>query len=216
MIFRCFIPLPCPNCPNVVFCSEKCLERSTKSYHAYECHILPLIWKSGCSIICHIALRMITERNLEYFHKIREELETKPSGIYRNDDYKNVYHLVGHESRRTKQDFLHRTQMAAFLVKLLEITGYFDGKPKSSTLDDIKSMAIAEKYKENMEFIGGLLLKNLQILQFNAHEVFELQCPKPAVGKNVIKHEGKSMFLAGAVFPTLALFNHSCDPGVVR
>lgn len=216
IFFRCVIPLPCPKCPNVVFCSDKCSEVAQKSYHAYECHILPLLWMSGCSITCHIALRMITQHAKDYF--INLSLDETPTGPYKTEDYRNIYNLVAHEDKRSKQDFIHRTEMTAFLVKLLEISGYFDGKPRSNSVerDEIKSMAVNEKYKEDVALIGGLMLKNLQILQFNAHEVFELQCPKPKVSKNVIKHDGKSVFLAGAVFPTLALFNHACDPSVVR
>ncbi|CAB3257269.1 unnamed protein product [Arctia plantaginis] len=215
---KCPIPISCPKCPNVVFCSDKCSNYAQKSYHGYECHILPLIWKSGCSITCHIALRMITQNTKEYFTRISQELDNKLSGPYKTGDYKNIYHLVSHEEKRTKQDFLHRTQMTVFLVKLLELCGYFEGQPRKESVDivELKSMAVNEKYKEDVELFGGLILKNLQILKFNAHEVFELQCPKPKVGKNIIKHDGKSVFLAGAVFPTLALFNHSCDPGVVR
>lgn len=161
---------------------------------------------------------MITQRKKEYFTNVSQELDTKPSGPYKTDDYRNIYNLVAHEDKRSKLDFLHRTQMTAFFVKLLEISGYFAGKPRPTPVevDELKTMAVDQKYKEDVALIGGLILKNLQILKFNAHEVFELQCPKPKVGKNVIKHEGKSVFLAGAVFPTLALFNHSCDPGVVR
>ncbi|XP_068628489.1 SET and MYND domain-containing protein 4-like [Battus philenor] len=215
---KCFIPLPCPKCPNVIFCSEKCSDVAQKTYHRYECHFLPLLWKSGCSITCHIALRMITQTTKEYFTEINAKIEEKPTGVYKTSDYRNIYHLVAHEDKRTKQDFLHRTQIAIFLLKLIEISGYFDGKPKEKPIeiDELKSMAINDQYKDDVELIGGFLLKNLQVLQFNAHEVFELQCPKPKVGKNVIKHNGKSVFLAGAVFPTLALFNHSCDPSVVR
>lgn len=161
---------------------------------------------------------MITQNSKEYFKNIHKELDNKSSGPYKTGDYKNIYHLVSHEDKRTKQDFLHRTQMTAFLVKLLELCGYFEGHPRKASIEiaELKSMAVNDKYKEDVELFGGLILKNLQILKFNAHEVFELQCPKPKVGKNVIKHDGKSVFLAGAVFPTLALFNHSCDPGVVR
>lgn len=212
---RCLIPLACPKCPNAVFCSDKCSEVAQKSYHAYECHILPLIWKSGCSITCHIALRMITQHAKDYFKDLTFET---PKGPYKTEDYRNIYNLVAHEDKRAKQDFIHRTEMTAFLVKLLEVSGYFEGKPRSKPveIDDIKSMAVDEKYKDEVALIGGLILKNLQVLQFNAHEVFELQCPKPGANKNVIKHDGKSVFLAGAVFPTLALFNHACDPSVVR
>lgn len=161
---------------------------------------------------------MITQNKKDYFTNIYKDLDSKPNGPYKTDDYRNIYHLVSHEDKRTKQDILHRTQMTAFLVKLLEISGYFEGKPRDKPVDleELKSMAVDEKYKDDVALIGGLILKNLQVLQFNAHEVFELRCPKPRVGQCVIKHSGKSVFLAGAVFPTLALFNHSCDPGVVR
>ena len=60
---------------------------------------------------------------------------------------------------------------------------------------------------ENEKYIGSLLLRHLQILQFNAHEVSEL----------LIERESpRSIFIGGAVYPSLALFNHSCNPGIVR
>jgi hypothetical protein len=58
-------------------------------------------------------------------------------------------------------------------------------------------------------YIGGLILHNLQLLPMNTHEIAELQ----QVDK---KDSGKSIFIGGGLYPTLALFNHSCDPGVVR
>lgn len=217
MSSRCPIPLPCTKCPNALFCSEKCLDAAQKTYHGYECHILPILWGSGCSVTCHIALRMITQYPKEYFKSL-QDLDAKPNRPYKTDDYRNIYYLVAHEEKRTKQDFLHRSEMAAFLVKLLELTGYFEGKPRSKPVEmtELKAMTIDDKHKDDVAFFGSLILKNLQVAQFNAHEVAELQCQKPKVGQNIIKHYGKSVFLAGAVFPTLALFNHSCDPSVVR
>lgn len=50
---------------------------------------------------------------------------------------------------------------------------------------------------------------NLQFMQFNAHEISELQYK----GKN---DSGTSAFIGGGLYPTVAFFNHSCDPGVVR
>lgn len=50
---------------------------------------------------------------------------------------------------------------------------------------------------------------NLQFMQFNAHEVSELQYK----GKG---DPGTSVFIGGALYPTVAFFNHSCDPGVAR
>lgn len=213
---KCSIPLPCPKCPNVIFCSDKCLDVALKTYHSFECSILPIIWKSGCSITCHIALRIITQNNMDYYANLAKDLDNEPEGVYKTNDYRNLFYLVAHEEKRPKNDLLHRTQMAVFLTKLLELSGYFEGKPKDIKLDDIKTMSIENVQTEHLELIGGLILKNLQILQFNAHEVSELQCPTPRPSKNIVKHDGKSVFLAGAVYPTLALFNHSCDPGIVR
>lgn len=60
---------------------------------------------------------------------------------------------------------------------------------------------------ENERYIGGLILRHLQALQFNSHEVAELV---------IMDGNKKSVFIGGAVYPTLALFNHSCNPGIVR
>lgn len=64
---------------------------------------------------------------------------------------------------------------------------------------------------EDEVFVGGLLLHHLQILRFNAHEISELRLESP--GK---LNTSRSVFLGGGLFPTLALFNHSCDPGIAR
>lgn len=60
-------------------------------------------------------------------------------------------------------------------------------------------------------FVGELLLRHLQLLQFNAHEISELQLEAP-----MKLNSARSVFLGGGLFPTLALFNHSCDPGIIR
>ena len=32
-------PFPCPSCPDVLFCSLRCLDQAQKSYHKYECQM---------------------------------------------------------------------------------------------------------------------------------------------------------------------------------
>jgi hypothetical protein len=46
-------------------------------------------------------------------------------------------------------------------------------------------------------------------MQYNAHEISELQYKE----KN---DTGSSVFIGGGIYPTVAFFNHSCDPGIVR
>jgi hypothetical protein len=52
-----------------------------------------------------------------------------------------------------------------------------------------------------------LILRSLQSSQFNAHETS---------GWDPHRTKDNSVSLGGGVFPTLALFNHSCNPAIVR
>lgn len=50
-----------------------------------------------------------------------------------------------------------------------------------------------------------LLLRYLKCLQFNTHETAGWD-----------RNKGNSEGVGGGLFPTLALFNHSCNPSIVR
>lgn len=100
--------------------------------------------------------------------------------------------LVTHADRRQPEDLLHRAHMAVFLVRCLQASGHAgEGDALMAT--------------------GGRLLTLLQLLQFNVHEVSEMEVRAPRAYDTAT-----SVFVGAALYPTLALFNHSCDPGVVR
>lgn len=83
--------------------------------------------------------------------------------------------------------------MAVFLTELVKKKGYFGEKP----------------IDEDVTFIGGLMLHNLQLLQYNSHEVFDFLKSKQNNARQTVE-------IGAGLFPTLALFNHSCNPGIVR
>uniref|UniRef100_A0A1B6CWC9 MYND-type domain-containing protein n=1 Tax=Clastoptera arizonana TaxID=38151 RepID=A0A1B6CWC9_9HEMI len=206
--FNCFkralVPLPCPWCNNILFCSLECQKEALRTHHKIECSILNTLWKSGASLVCFMSLRILSQSGLDLFLKLQPVLKQgKPkisSKSYKNTDYLTIYNLVGHEDRRSTEDFLHRTHMATFLFRCLKKTNFFgniDDKPETNDLT-----------QEEL-YIGSLILHHLQVLQFNAHEVCQL------VVKNIAENS-YSQFIGGAVYPTLALFNHSCNPGIVR
>ncbi|XP_067007502.1 SET and MYND domain-containing protein 4 [Anabrus simplex] len=202
--FHCFkrllTPIPCPRCSAVAFCSMSCQKESMASHHKVECGILATLWASGASVTCLMALRIISQRDMQYFLKQRKLLDQIPK-VYYGSDYRSVYNLVRHEAKRTADDLLHRSNMSVFLLRCLQTAGFF-GVGTSSTDSELS---------DDENFIGGLLLRHLQLLQFNAHEVSEL-----LLEENGSLDAASSVFLGGAVYPTLALFNHSCDPGVAR
>lgn len=202
--FHCFkrliAPVPCPRCSSVAFCTVTCQQEALSSHHSVECGVLPLLWASGASVTCLMALRIVSQHGLQYFLDRKHKLKQVPK-VYRGSDYISVYNLVRHEDKRTADDLFHRADMAVFLLRCLQVAGFFR-EQLSETGGELT---------EEETFIGGLLLRHLQLLQFNAHEMAELQ-----LEKNGNLNSGRSVFLGGGVFPTLALFNHSCDPGVVR
>lgn len=90
--------------------------------------------------------------------------------------------------------------MAKFLVSFLNANRYFDSDISTGT-DELKD---DDKY-----LIGGLVLRNLQLLQFNSHEIFDLL-------KSQATGERHTVAIGAGVYPNLALFNHSCNPAIVR
>ncbi len=53
--------MACPRCSAVLFCSAGCRARAERTHHAVECSVLPLLWASGASITCLMALRAIAQ-----------------------------------------------------------------------------------------------------------------------------------------------------------
>ncbi|XP_011192734.2 SET and MYND domain-containing protein 4 [Zeugodacus cucurbitae] len=194
---RTAIPVACPKCADVLYCSEECLTKASSTYHKYECGLLPTIWRSGASVNCHMALRILANKPLEYFLKIKDDIEKDLplDEIIKlpHEDYRRVSHLERHEKSRPASNIFQHTLMARFLTKCLAEAGYFGETPKA----------------EDLNIIGGIMLRNLQFIQFNTHEVAELHAKKSDGNE-------KTVFIGGGLYPTLALFNHSCDPGVVR
>ncbi|GJQ67089.1 hypothetical protein Trydic_g21970 [Trypoxylus dichotomus] len=194
-------PIPCGSCVYTVFCSKDCMEQA--KYHGIECNIVHSLYESGASINCIMALRIITEKPFSYFWGKKDSFDKAISAdaIYDGSDYERLYNLCTHSSTRPKGEFLHYSFMAIYLLRLLKLTNYFPYETKDDVLTEEEC------------FIGGLILRHLQILQFNAHELSELRNMK-TVNENKLNYY--TCHLGGAIYPTLALFNHSCEPGVIR
>ncbi|XP_055548537.1 SET and MYND domain-containing protein 4-like [Wyeomyia smithii] len=183
----------CPNCVDVAYCSPDCQKKACSSYHRYECGFLQFLWKSGANVVCMLALRIITQKSVEYFYELEEELEQltseKTDGLP-YDDYRKVFKFVTHSEQRGAEDYLKWTLMATLLNTVLKLSVFY----KTNTLDT---------------YIGALVLHNMQIVTYNSHEISELQRRKP-------RDSGFSACIGAGLYPTLVLFNHSCDPGITR
>nr|CAI5856948.1 unnamed protein product [Callosobruchus analis] len=187
---RLLAPIGCPDCSNVAFCSPACKDMALKTYHRYECKYLDLLIGSGMSILSHTALRMVTQFSLEECLR-----------IFKNRTKEKVYTLCTNTEKRSGEDFLQRTLMAAFLLKCLQKSGYFGESRKAEN----------GHLNEDELCVCELLLFHLQMLQFNAHEIFETRWIKKQQFKG-----SKISYIGVGVYPTVSLFNHDCYPAVTR
>ncbi|XP_031636986.1 SET and MYND domain-containing protein 4-like [Contarinia nasturtii] len=201
---RSITPLPCPNCIDVIFCSKKCRNAAIYTYHKFECGMLESIWSSGSSINCQMAMRLISQRPLSYYRSIRDQLKSDMSieemTKLPSHDYRRVYSMVCHDKMRPTYSYLQYSFMATFLVKILDANHYFDSDISGKTGDMCEDDRI---------FIGELILRNLQILQFNSHQVFDLLKSSKTGARQTVA-------IGAALYTTLCLFNHSCNPSIVR
>jgi len=67
-------------------------------------------------------------------------------------------------------------------------------------------MSFLDALSEDEAWIGSLLLRHIQLLQFNAHELSELVMKTPDC-----IDDAKSFFIGAAVFPTVRISNNDCD-----
>ncbi|XP_076643026.1 protein-lysine N-methyltransferase SMYD4 [Halictus rubicundus] len=167
--------------------------------------------RNPCAKLSKSAKRRIRRKMLRD-SKYRQDKPNTDTEVAGKDRQRPVdlraYELVMHENKRTARDFLERSLMAAFLLKCLQTVGFFEisSEPcreterNGSTVPTDPEIAVAT-----------LLLKHLQLLQFNAHEVFETR-----PGKEHRFRGSKPVYIGVAIYPTVARFNHDCYPAVTR
>lgn len=209
----------CRQCSRVQYCSSDCERAAWKSHHQYECKYFNLLADdSGITHMEWLALRIVLkaglsylksmkpklllhEKNYENFKRDENSLKTleEINEQYKSDAYLTVFNLITNSGLRPPKDLFRRAFVTLFMVKFLINTGYF-GKPSKETADDAC-------------FIGGLILRHLQSISCNAHEVSRLKLSfKP--GKAM--QESAPIAIGAGIYSILSLFNHSCDPSVTR
>ena len=191
---------PCGKCIEVGFCSIEC-QNEALTYHKYECPYIKELYESDLSINCLMALRLVTQQNFDFFWKNKNSLNILKNEVYVNSDYRRVYNLCTNIELRPKEELIILTIMAIYLLHFLKFMIYFPGETNLDVLTNRES------------YVGSLILRHIQLLQFNAHEISELR-NIPVVNPIDINYEASHV--GAALYPTLALFNHSCEPGVIR
>ena len=100
--------------------------------------------------------------------------------------FEEIFNLVGNPSKRTFGDLFQRAIMARFMSEILLRMNYFNDK-------------------EDQLLISSLILKLLQSASCNAYAIERFN-----------KTSNESTEVGGAMYPTIALSNHSCWPNAIR
>ncbi|XP_057327900.1 SET and MYND domain-containing protein 4 [Microplitis mediator] len=202
-------PAACDTCAIIAYCSTRCRDADSKA-HLNECKLLAPLWLSDASITCLMAIKAILQKPWskllalkDDFYKIRTSFRPTADHTFKGSDYFSYWSLVTHEDERTMDDLFHRAYMTAWLLRVLKLSSYLP--------DNVKSEP-GEPLTEDELYAADLLCHHLQLLQFNTHEISEIVKPRGEV--NLAKC--KSNFIGGGLYPTPALLNHSCNPGIVR
>ena len=207
--------VPSPVCAGVAWCSEACRDTALASYHRYEAKHGDLLIGLGCSALARLSYRIIASQSLKFFNNMKHHLnvdETRSEidnlalnynipGVSKDTylSYLNLFNLVGLDEDRWVEDTFNRAMMAVCLLKVLKATNYF---PDKATEDTFSSDEI---------FIGSLMMRHLNVLQFNAHEIYEF-----CRGDRARMKPHKSILVGVGVYPQASYFNHSCHPGTSR
>ena len=207
--------MPCPGCAGVAWCSAKCRDAALASHHRYECRHADLVLGLGSSALVRLAYRIVASHSLKFFNNMKHHLNVDERkleienlalnynipGVSKETylSYLNLFNLVGLDSERWPEDLFNRAMMSVCLLKILKDTQFF---PQKSTEDTFTSDEI---------FIGSLMMRHMNVLQFNAHEIYEFYR-----GDRTRMRPNKNSLVGVGVYPQASYFNHSCHPGTAR
>jgi len=119
---------------------------------------------------------------------LRQSLFTNSSGVYLGG-YVSLYGLLSHSESRSPAELFQYALLAVWLTDILYRTAF------SGAGSDDKEHAM----------VGGVVLRFLQIVTCNGVEVTELQLADTL-------HRSHPVSVGLALYPTVSLLNHSCDP----
>ncbi|CAF0786407.1 unnamed protein product [Rotaria sordida] len=194
----------CSQCTRAVYCSLDCLQQSIV-WHAFECRLtIDRLDKMQL-----LALRLITKTGWQYLYKNKLEfenylkqnsteyqIENHKQKIYEWNNYENILKLETNSHKRTIDDLFQRSIQACIIgLSLINNTSF--------------SRDAYEKIDYQI-YICSLILSHLQSLPCNAHEISEF------IYHRLSPLSSSCIEIGAGIYATLSLFNHSCNPNVIR
>ncbi|CAF1195604.1 unnamed protein product [Adineta steineri] len=190
----------CSQCTRAVYCSSDCLQRSIV-WHAFECRLtIDRLDKMQL-----LALRLLTKTGWHYLLKNKthfedylkqNQIDNQNKEIYEWNNYENILKLETNSNKRSYNDLLQRSIQACMIGMSL-----------------INNTSFSQEAYEKLDYqiyICSLILSHLQSLPCNAHEISEF------IYHRLTPLSSSCSEIGAGIYATLSLFNHSCNPNVIR
>lgn len=204
--------LSCPNCTQVLYCSQACLDAKSE-IHGYECNkFLDFQEQLGVSyLVPHIMFKInfdpssipIYSRKSVEKKSLADILEIQtcdwPDLVYKND-YAAVLSLMDHIDDYDYDELMGHCLTAVYLM-IAFIDQY---SPKIEALND----------EQNQIVLGSLILKHLLQLQTNLISILDQNLQDlVSIGHSI--SEMRERPIGVGIYPTMSLLNHSCTPNIL-
>lgn len=189
---RCNSSIPCLTCNHVVFCSERCRLVSWESHHSIECDMLPTFIDLGLKLHALNAVRAFLVAT-----KCGRDFE----GQSDNQVYHDISNLATHEQYRLRPKII--ALASCVLHILIRATKLFD-----TSVELVGTSTRGQEPLLNLNHIlaGNFIAKCLKMVPYNAFDIGESSL-MPSMDFDFT-------LVGGALYSTLCLINHSCDPNV--
>ena len=138
---RLIAPIACNDCASIAFCSVACKDIALNSYHKYECKYLDMLIGSGMSILCQIALKIVTncktpEEALKHGKSLLDGL-CKHAQARKNEDYfKRGFQVFLFAFNHLIFFQIISGLMSTFLLRILQKSEFF-GRRKTGSGSEI-------------------------------------------------------------------------------
>ncbi|CAG2179520.1 unnamed protein product, partial [Oppiella nova] len=183
--------MPCHQCTQVMYCNDECRSEGWQECHQYECGFLDVLHDIG---IAHLAFRTVLVCGVGNAIQVAKQSSTSQLSAttpYLNT-YESVYALVDHSNDFPIEDSVSYSLVASLLVRLTQ------------------KLSLVPKEPQSVDILGGIVLKHILQLITNGHSIASMENVE---NSSDLCFEDKR--IATAIYPTVSLMNHSCDPNVI-
>lgn len=186
--------IPCPECLTTMFCSTKCLEAASKSFHQFECNILQALDDIGSwrmTFRCFFNAFAICDESVEKLEQLMAEADSLSPTVF-NFDLSDP----DNPDNARNQLMCMMSLARKVVVNLKDFSYIFQHHPK-----------LTELWSEHRDFINKFLKRMMQVEILNFHGI---------KGRALDRSNPYRSCSGDGGFAFCSLLNHSCCSNLMR